>query len=112
MAYAIRIMAETIKSLGFASIGAAFMGVGTGLENPSRIMFIQNLTDASLMFSLDGVNEHFALPANGFLLLDVTANKTADEGLFFQEGQRLYVKEIGNPTSGSVYFSSFYGDVD
>ena len=71
---------------------------------------IQNLTDENLMFSFDGIDDNFPLPANGYILLDVTANKTRDEGFFLAEGERLYVKQItGAPTLGSVYFTTFYG---
>jgi len=110
MTLAIRMMAETVRTLGFASIGAAYMGVGTAVDAPARIIFIQNLTDEDLMFSLDGINDHFPLPTQGYILLDVSANKTTEAGFFLAENQRLYVKEIGNPTAGSVYFTSFYGD--
>jgi len=105
----IRFVPEALRSIAFGSIGAAYMGVGTAFDNPVRILFIQNLTDAGLTFSFDGVNDHFVLPDNGFLLLDVSANKTNERGFFVAEGQRIYVKELGTPTTGSVYLSAFYG---
>lgn len=108
-ALAIRLQFEPVRSLGFASIGAGYMGVGTALSNPARQVFIQNLTDVTLMFSFDGVNDHFPLPTNGFLLLDITSNKTQQGGFFIAEGSRLYVKEVGAPASGSVYLSTMYG---
>lgn len=110
MTLAIRLLAEPVRTLAAASIGAAYMGIGTGLDNPSRIIFVQNLTDATVMFSLDGITDHFPLPTGGFLLLDVTTNRTLSQGCFISQGQRLYVKEEGTgPTTGSVYVSSFYG---
>ena len=110
MSLSIRLKAETVRSLAFGSIGAAYMGVGTAMFRPIRIMMIQNLTDENLMFSFDGIDDNFPLPKNGYILLDVTANKTRDEGFFLAEGERLYVKEItATPTSGSVYFTTFYG---
>ena|ERR1700734_3511958 len=109
MSLAIRLLPEPLRSLAAASIGAAYMGVGTALANPARIILVQNLTDATLVFSLDGINDHFALPDGGFLLLDVTTNRSLPEGCYISVGQRLYVKEIGMPTTGSVYFSTFYG---
>lgn len=112
MPFAVRMMAEPVRSLAFGSIGAAYMGVGTSVDAPSRMIYIQNITNANLMFSFDGVNDHFPLPANGYILLDVTANKTAEAGFFLAQNQRLYVKEIDTPTSGAVYFTSFYGDLD
>jgi len=112
MPFSIRIEAEPVRSLAFGSIGAAYMGVGTSIDRPARMILIQNLTDESLMFSFDGVNDHFPLAASGYLLLDITSNKTVDLGFYLPEHERLYVKEIGNPTTGSVYFTTFYGDHD
>lgn len=106
---AVRMLAEPVRTTAFGSISGTYIGVGTVLANPCRIMFVQNLTDATLMFSLDGVNDHFPLPANGFLVLDISSNQSLAQGFFMSQGQRLYVKEIGVPTTGSVYFSSFYG---
>jgi hypothetical protein len=106
---AIRLQFEPVRSLGEASIGAGYMGVGTPIANPARQFFIQNLTDVTLMFSFDGINDHFPLPSNGFLLDDVTSNKTQQGGFYIAEGTRLYVKEIGTPSTGSVYFSVMFG---
>lgn len=109
MSLAIRLLPETLRSLAFGSIGAAYMGIGTAFDKPIRIIFIQNLTDTLLMFSFEGVNDHFPLPTNGFMLLDVTANKTREQGYYVSEGTRIYVKEIVTPTSGTVYVSAFSG---
>ena len=110
MSSAIRFAPEPVRTLAFGGIGAAYAAVGTALSNPIRIFFLQNLTDESLMFSFDGVTDHIPLPAGGFLLIDVTANKSLAQGFFIAEGERLYVKEIVTPTTGAVYISAFYGD--
>jgi hypothetical protein len=109
MSQEIRLGCEPVRSLGFAAIGAGYVGIGTRLDHPARMIFIQNLTDALLMFSFNGIDDHFPLPTNGFLLLDVTSNKTISQGFFITEGQRLYVKQVEVPTDGTVYFTSFYG---
>jgi len=111
MAYAqsIRLMAETVRSIDHATIGAAYLGVGTAIDNPARLLLIQNFTNANLMFSLDGVNDHFPMLESSHIIIDISSNKTKDQGFYLSEGQRLYVKEIDNPTSGSVYFTVFYG---
>lgn len=109
---AIRMRAEPVRSVGFASIGAAYMGVGTAIDHPARQIFIQNLTDVSLMFSFDGVSDHFPLPANGFFLSDIMSNKSVSQAWYLSEGDRLYVREFsGLATTGAVYFSVFYGSV-
>ena len=109
MALGTRILPESLRSLAFGSIGASYMGIGTALDHPARILEIQNLTDGALLFSFDGIEDHAILPASGFLLLDLTANKTEERGAFVSEGTRIYVKESGTPTSGAVYVSAFYG---
>lgn len=109
MSLAIRMLAEPVRSLDFSGISGTYAGIGTSFDDPIRIIFIQNITDALLMFSFDGINDHFPLNTDSFLLLDVTANKTIDQGCFFAQGTRLYVKEIGTPSTGSVYVSVFYG---
>lgn len=106
----LRYTAEAVRTLAEASIGAGYTAVGTPVSNPERQFFIQNLTDALLMFSFDGVNDHFPLPANGFFLSDVSSNRVSkSEALYLAKEVQLYVKEIGTPTTGSVYFSVFYG---
>lgn len=107
---AIRLEFEPLRSLVYSSISNAYMGVGAALNYPARQILVQNTTDALMTFSWDGVNDHFVLPSNGFLLLDVTSNKTILHGGFFiAEGSRLYVNTAGSPSMGAVYFSSMYG---
>jgi len=109
MSLSIRLIPEPVRSLAFGSIGVAYMGIGTAITKPVRIFHLQNLTDANLMFSFGGVDDHVAIPAGGYLLIDVTANKSNERGFFIGEGERIYVKRIGTPTTGSVYLSTFYG---
>lgn len=106
---AIKLLPEAVRSIAAASIGVGYMGVGTPLTNPSRLILFQNYTDAALMISFDGITDHVPIAANGFVLLDITANKTVNQGFYIAEGTRFYVKEIGAPTTGSFYVSSFYG---
>lgn len=105
----IRMAFEPQRTIASGAIGAAYMGVGTAVSNPVRQFFIQNLTDATLQFSFNGIDDHFPLPANGFYLNDITSNKAISQAFFMAEGDRLYVKQLGVPTTGSVYFSVVYG---
>lgn len=108
---AIRVMPETVRTLGFAAISASYAGIGSAFANPVHWFMVQNLTDKLLMFSWDGVNDHFPLPSNGYVIMDVASNKTVTGGAFMvAQGTRFYVKSVGAvPTSGSVYLSIFYG---
>lgn len=112
MPYGIRMLFEAQRSVTAAEIGSSYIPVDTPIDHPARIIHIQNLTDVTLQFSFDGVNDHFPLPANGFLLLDISSDTTPEQAFFLAKNSSLYVKEIGNPTTGSVYFSVMYGKGD
>ena len=100
---------EEVKTLAAAGIIAGYTAVGTPLIQPSRIMLINNLTDALVMFSFDGVTDHLALNPAQALVIDIAANKTQTDGFFLAEGEVLFVKRIDIPTTGAVYFTNFYG---
>jgi len=109
MSLDVRLTPETLRSLAFGSIGANYAAVGTALAEPSRILIIQNLTDAILLFSFDGTNDHLILNTLTSVVIDITANKTSSNGFSIAKGTTIYVKRSGVPTTGSVYVSSFYG---
>jgi hypothetical protein len=109
MSLAIKALFEPVRSLGFAAMGANYVGVGTALNYPIRIIFVQNFTDGPLMFSFDSVNDHFPLAPSSFLLLDLSSNKTLETGYFIAKGDRLYVKVLAPVSSGTVYFTALYG---
>jgi hypothetical protein len=109
-ALSIRLMPEPVRSLAFGSISGTYAGVGSALSNPARIVLFQNFTDQTVMLSFDGIEDHFPIASNGFVLLDITANKTVTQGFYIGEGTRFYVRDIGSAaTSGDVYISVFYG---
>lgn len=108
-ALAIRFSAEPLRTLAFGSIIGAYTGIGTAIDHAIRILYVQNLTDARLLFSFNAVDDHFILPENGFLLLDVTSNQTYKSGFFVPENGRVYVKQDQNPTQGNCHVSVFYG---
>lgn len=104
----VRIYPEVLRSLAFGSISGTYAGIGTPFLHPIRIIHITNTSDALLTFSFDGVNDHFVVQANGFILLDVTANATISGSSFhIAQNVRIYVK--GAPSLGSVYLAAFYG---
>lgn len=109
MPYGRRMLMEAVRTLAFGSVAAGYTAVGTATTNPGRIIFVQNLTNATLMFSIDGTTDHFPLPANGFLLLDIASDKQASDPFFLGAVTTLYVKQVGVPTTGNVYFTLMYG---
>lgn len=107
---AIKIFPEVLRTLAFGSISGTYAAVGTGLLHPARLYYLVNATNALLTFSWDGVNDHFVIPANSYLLLDVTSNRTATGGAFMvSQGLITYVK--GTAASGNVYLTAFFGDI-
>ena len=112
MSFSIRLAPEPLRSLAHTSIGAAYMGIGTAIDNKARIVYISNITNGKLMFSFDGVNDHFPLVPASFLHLDVCKNDLGIGLMALPIGERLYVKELDAlhpPTKGSVYLTVFYG---
>jgi len=108
MNFNIKAKAEELRSLAAGSIVAGYMAIGTALENPSRIFTILNYTDESLMFSFDGVLDHFPLSNGDGFVIDVTSNRSGG-GLYVPKGTVIYVKRIGVATTGFAYVSSIYG---
>jgi hypothetical protein len=96
---------EPIYRLDFTEISSTYTMIAQ-IQHPSVIFLLQNLSDAVVTFSFDGINDHIDLPQNGFLLLDVSANKSLARPVNFQQGQAIYVK--GAPTDGKVNLTSFY----
>lgn len=106
----VRLTPETVRSVAAASVGAGYTAIGTPIANPAKILLFQNGTDANVMISFDGVNDHLPVFAGAFVLLDASTNRTDPAGsCTVPANTTFYVKRIGTPTTGSVYLSTFYG---
>lgn len=101
-----RMRAETMRSIAFGSIGAGFTAIGSSYSHPISKIFINNVTDADLIFSHDGTNNHFYLPTEGMLVLDISYDGA--DRVFFSQGESLYVKQSGVPSTGGVYVTVYY----
>jgi len=105
---AITLWPEPLRSVAFGSISGTYIGIGSATTYPTKVYWLQNNTDVTLTFSWDGINDHFVLPNDAFVLLDVTSNKTNVGGASsVPAGTRTYVK--GSPGEGSVDLTVFYG---
>jgi hypothetical protein len=107
---AIRWFPEPVRHvLGSAVTAGLYIPIGGPLLHPARQFLIWNLTNQTLMFSFDGITDHFPLPGSSFFLDDVTSNAALSKGLMLAQGETLYVKRLSPlvPT-GDVYFSVFY----
>jgi hypothetical protein len=114
MAYslALCLQAEPVRFLDFSALSPAYAAIGRGgpngaeFDNPVRMFGLQNYTDAPLMFSFDGVNDHF--PCTGAIMLDVATNSAVSQGYYMQKGQKLYVRDMtaegyAAPNDGDVW---------
>jgi len=105
----IQLRADPQRSIAFGSIGSSYSAIGTQLDQPMRIVYIVNGTDALLQFSFTGNTDHFVIPAQSYILFDVSSDQALTQGFYISKGTTVYVKRIGTPSSGTVYLSAFYG---
>lgn len=101
-----------LQSLAFGSIGATYAAIDSAVDGPITMFFIQNRTDADMIFSYDGSNNHVFLPVGGHISADMATNSiihgTSEESVL-QSDTIFYVKQAdGASSSGSVYVSGFY----
>jgi len=111
MAYSKRMNVDVLRRVAFGGLTVNFAAIGAALTDPCRIFILSNLTDTNIIFSLDGVTDHFYLPAGGFKLIDICTNKVRDEGFFVPDGTVFYARhELGAaPTSGGVFVEIMHG---
>jgi hypothetical protein len=111
LACSIRARYEPLRSAAFGSITAMYTAVGFPFSNPVRILKVTNLTNKNILISLNGIDDHDIVAANGFFLYDYSSNKSSVGGLLEQpQGDRIYVKSetVSLPTIGAVYVTIVY----
>ncbi len=109
MSYGLRLVPDTLRSLAFGAIGVGYTAIGTVFLHPMRIVSIKNLTNADLLFSFDGVNDHEIVPPESGIVWDFCTNRIGNGGAVIAIGTTIYVKQAAVPTSGGVFISCFYG---
>lgn len=108
MAFGTKVQFEELRSLAFGSISGSYAAVGSATTDHARLVCFTNATNADLYISLDGITNHLIVPANGFKLLDLTANKVRDDGLFISKETIFYTKQVSAPSSGSLWIEVMY----
>ena len=93
---------DDLRTIAFGAVGAGYTAIGNSSDYPIVQFIVQNFTDVDLLFSIDGINDKFRLPADGFWNCDVAANKQGDKSAALPVGTTFYVKQDGVPASGSV----------
>ena len=111
MGVQIRLDFEPCRSIDGEDLTGAYAQLGTPLLHSARIVIFQNFTSTAVWLSKNGVDDHLCLVPNGYMILDLTSNKTIPVGFFLSQGDQIYVKLRGLPVlSGYVDFSAIYGD--
>ena len=104
MAYGTRATFDAVRELAFGSVGASYTAIGSALSEHARIICMNNSTDVDVYISVDGTTDNFRIAANSFRLIDFSANKIRDDGLFVSIGTIFYAKRAaGAPTRGTVW---------
>jgi hypothetical protein len=101
------ILPDTLRSIDSATFTGSYQAVGTALTHGARIVKFTNLSGVTVTVSWDGVNDADILPANSFVLLDVSGAKENPQFLEVQSGTQFYVK--GASSTGLFYISIYYG---
>jgi len=110
MAYGTRVAFEAVKEIAFGSVSGSYAAVGVPLAERSRQISFNNGLDVAVYVSFDGVTDHLRMSPNTFKLLDLTANKVLDDGLFLAKGVQIYIKEVSAVvSSGDFWAESMYG---
>lgn len=108
-----RVYLDTLRSLGFAGISAAYAAVGTPFTVEPRIICITNNTQGDMIFSDDNTVAAGKLfvKAGSYKLYDLTANINPehDDNFVLAQGTQIYVKQSTAPQSGDVYIELIYG---
>lgn len=81
-----------------AAITTSYTLVGSIFSSPVLTLIIYSSLDQTVQLSLDGTNDFIPVPSGATMVLDVRTNNVALAGW-----RGVYVKEIGNPTTGSLY---------
>jgi hypothetical protein len=87
-----------------ASITATYSAAGS-FTSPVVMMFIISTLDQPVQVSFDGSIDHVAVPAGSTVPVFIQLN-FKDNYIVFQR-PNIFVKEIGNPTTGSLYICAF-----
>lgn len=102
---------EGYFTLPFSSISGTFAVIGTAAQHNWRLFRITNATDGDMIFSFDTVNSNIFVPANSFVLYDISANCDSNsniDNLVMSTGTQFYVKQSTAPTKGAVYIEAMY----
>lgn len=103
MAYTTRMAYEALRSVDAADLDGSYQSIGDPLENPASIVKMVNNSDATVIVSVNGTDDHDVCPAGSFWLYDETANTPtgSTNACFLPKGTQILIK--GSPGTGDIY---------
>jgi len=107
--FGLKAWAEPLRSANFGALTASLAPLGTPYVEPVRIYCFTNGTNVTVFVSFNDSDNMFAVLAGNSMVLDLTTNKSFDDGLYLAVGNSTYVAYATIPTSGAVYLSVVYG---
>ena len=111
MAFGTRIQIDSVREIAASSISGSYTSLGVPTIDNSRIIILTNATGQEVYISFDGINDHFRMAGNSFKLLDFSANKVRDDGLFLSAGTQISVKFVSTTTvSGDVWVEVIHAE--
>lgn len=102
---------DAIRSLAFGGISGTYATVGTPIAFNWREFRILNTTNAGIFISANGTTDNFYLPANSFLLWDLSANAqpvNVTDTFVLAINTQFYARSDGTPSEGSVLIEGIY----
>ncbi len=88
------------------AVPGTYYAIGGGLERECRLLKIDNLTNELVFISSNAVDAWTVVPSGGFILLDVTSNKSNLTELLIDKGTQFYATALVSPVNGSVYVTA------
>lgn len=101
------LLPDPIRSIDSSGFTGNYQTVGTPLLHGARIAKFTNLSNVTVTLSWDGINDHEVLPANSFVLIDVSGARENAQYIEVQVGTQFYAK--GSMGTGSFFISVYYG---
>lgn len=109
MSVSIVAVPDTLRSVAFGSITNSYTALGTVTTAPTRMFRIINSTDGDMLLSLNGTDNQFYVPANSFVLYDLTANREKNGEIFVLPTRtQFFVKYSTAPSKNGVYLEIIY----
>ena len=100
--YSVRAVPLAQRSLAAASIVAGYTIVGSVFSEPICCMIIVSTLDEDVQVSWDGTTDHIVIASGATVIIDFKS-----DSIVFPGNLGVYAKDLGNPTTGSLYVSTF-----